>query len=140
MNFLKDSQKSDIYVFMQDLLERYYDLTDRRTALANQLRSNLIETFLEFDKCFTTIYCHTALVLLYQYQTAKDLLAAGEERILQTVRVNKGRIIRIDRSIYVHNPVVIINSKLEGSKISELLFTINTPDIVIIWSINVLIF
>lgn len=90
MNVLKDSQKEAKYVYLQDLLERNYDLVDRRTALSNQLRSNLIETFPEIDQCFAKISCHTALSILKCYQSAEELLEVGESGIRQLIRRVKG--------------------------------------------------
>ncbi|OLS21639.1 MAG: hypothetical protein HeimC2_32690 [Candidatus Heimdallarchaeota archaeon LC_2] len=92
MRVLKDSHKDDQYVFLQDLLERYYDLIERRIALSNQLRSNLIETFPELDACFGQIYSRAALSILSHVQTAGDLLKIEEAKIKKIIKKGKGRI------------------------------------------------
>ena len=57
--FLKDEK----YIFLQDLLERYFDVGDRQTAVINQSRSMLTQTFPEMEKMFRKIDCNASLAI-----------------------------------------------------------------------------
>lgn len=92
MNILKASEKDENYIFLQDLLERFYDLKDRRRALINQLRSNLEQTFPEIDRMFTKISCNSALAILSFYPTPIDLLDATIESIKLVIKRENGKI------------------------------------------------
>ena len=92
MGILKNSQKDDEYVFLQDLLERYHDIKDRQTALINQLRSNLVQTFPEMEKIFTNIQCNASLAILSKYQTPVDLLQSNKQEIKKIVQKENGKI------------------------------------------------
>lgn len=91
MNVIKESQKDETYIFLQDLLERFYDLKDRQKALTNQLRSNLEQTFPEIDRMFTNISCNSALAILANYATASDLLDATIENIKLVIKQENGK-------------------------------------------------
>lgn len=92
MGFLKDSHKDEKYIFLQDLLERYFDVTDRQTAVINQLRSTLTQTFPEMEKIFRSIDCNASLAILSQYQTPEDLIKTSDQTIQKLIRTHNGRI------------------------------------------------
>ena len=127
MNVLKDSQKDDKYIFLQDLLERLYDLTDRKTALSNQLRSTLIQVFPEIDNFFTDITCHAALAILEEWQTADTLLIVSDERIHQVIKRHKGRLsnqriteLQIDCKVASGWKTTVVHQKIILSQVAEL--------------------
>lgn len=127
MNVLKDSQKDDKYIFLQDLLERLYDLIDRKTALSNQLRSTLIQVFPEVDNFFTDITCNAALAILEQWQTADSFLDASEERIRQVIkqhngRLSKKRLVDLEMACKVASgwKTTVVHQKIIKSQVAEL--------------------
>jgi len=92
MNVLKHSSKSSEYIYLQDILERYYDLKQRRTALINQLRANLEQTFPEITKIFRKINSKSALVILDNYPSALAYTNADLNLIKEEIRLRKGKV------------------------------------------------
>jgi transposase len=92
MGILKDSKKDVKYIYLQDLLERYYDLLDRKTESSNSLRSGLSQTFPELELVFTNICCIAALTILEHFPSSQLIVGAKPAEIRQLVAQNKGRI------------------------------------------------
>jgi hypothetical protein len=92
MGILKDSKKDVKYIYLQDLLERYYDLLDRKTESSNSLRSGLSQTFPELELVFTNICCIAALTILEHFPSSQLIVGAKSTEIRQLVAQNKGRI------------------------------------------------
>jgi len=91
MGVLKGSQKDDKYVFLGDLLERNYNLTDKETQITNSLRSSLNETFPEIESVFSDIACNASLAILSHYQTPCDLQTVDFKTIRKLVLSQNGR-------------------------------------------------
>ena len=92
MNVLQGSQKESRFSDLQDLLERRHDLTERLTALISQLRSNLIETFPEFEQTFTRMDGNGTLAILSAFPTAEDFQSTDDETLRKVARQANGRI------------------------------------------------
>ena len=92
MNILKVSQKDEQFIFLHDLIERYYDVKTRQTALINQLKSNLVETFPEMDLIFNKIQCNASLAILSMYQTPAQILQDTLEHIIELIRSENGKV------------------------------------------------
>ena len=91
MNIIKHSSIESKYTYLRDILERQYDLTDRKTSLMNQLHANLVETFPEIDKIFTKLDSYASLGILTKYQSAGQFLSADNKEIKKIINQNKGR-------------------------------------------------
>ena len=92
MGVLKHSSKEFEYIYLQDILERYFDLKDRRTALINQLHANLVQTFPEIGEVFSNIGCKAATAILLHYPTPTSLEGVESADLRELVRVAGGRI------------------------------------------------
>ena len=92
MNIIKHSSVESKYTYLRDILERYFDLKNRKIALMNQLHANLVETFPEIDKVFTKIDSKACMVILSKYQSAEQILSVENKDIKAVVNRNGGRI------------------------------------------------
>jgi len=93
MQVIKGSSKGAVYVFLQDILERHFDLKDRQTALTNQIRANLVQTFPELAEIFDDITCKASLAILMKWQCPTHLLKeTNTDNIRETVRQSGGRL------------------------------------------------
>ncbi|MHA2249217.1 MAG: IS110 family RNA-guided transposase [Candidatus Kariarchaeaceae archaeon] len=92
MNILKDSQKESRFSDLQDLLERRHDLIERLTALICQLRSNLVETFPEFEQTFTRMDGNGTLAILSACPTASDFQTMDDKTLRRIAIQANGRL------------------------------------------------
>ncbi len=92
MNVLKHSSRGFKYTYLRDILERNYDLKDRKTALLNQIQACVVESFPELPKIFKKFQCNACLAILSQYQSPEQILKAEDDEIQEVVRKNNGRI------------------------------------------------
>lgn len=92
LGVLKHSSRGPEYIYLRDILERIYDLKDRKTALLNQIQACVVESFPEISKIFVKFQCNACLAILSQYQTPEQVLMAETKEILKVVRKNNGRI------------------------------------------------
>ncbi|MCE7736987.1 MAG: IS110 family transposase [Candidatus Heimdallarchaeota archaeon] len=91
LNVLKHSSTESEYTYLRDVLERYYDLKDRKTSIVNQLHANLVVTFPEMDEMFYSIASNASIAILEHYQTAEQFLSASNTKIREIVLGNKGK-------------------------------------------------
>lgn len=92
MNTIQHSSKDAKYIYLQDIHERFYDLQDRKTALTNQLHSNLVEVFPGISTIFKDITCNASLAILQNYPSPDLFIQADQKEILKVIRERKGRI------------------------------------------------
>ena len=92
MNVIKHSSKEYQYIYLQDILERYFDLVERKTGLQNQLQAGLVQTFPEITKVFNSIDCKASLAILGEYPSANIVADLEGKALKEIVRKSGGRI------------------------------------------------
>lgn len=92
LNVLKHSSRGPKYTYLRDILERYYDLKDRKTTLINQLQACVVESFPELPKIIIKFDSNSCLAILLHYQSPGQVLKAGNDEIKEVILKNKGRI------------------------------------------------
>ncbi len=92
LDVIKHSSRGSEYTYLRDILERIYDLKDRKTALLNQIQACVVESFPELPKIFANFQCNACLAILSQYQTPEQVLMAETDEIKEVVRINNGKI------------------------------------------------
>lgn len=92
MNVLKHSSKEVEYIQLQDLLERYHDLVDRKTTMINQLRANLVETFPEITKIFKYIDSISMMTILLNYGSTSAFADANLIQVKSSINQLGGKV------------------------------------------------
>ncbi|MCY3410142.1 MAG: IS110 family transposase [Candidatus Heimdallarchaeota archaeon] len=90
LNVLRHSNTTPEFTYLRDILERYFDLDVRNTAIKNQLHADLTETFPEVTRVFSTIEGKACLGILSKYQTPDQYLSASIKEIWQVIRQYNG--------------------------------------------------
>jgi transposase len=91
MQVIKHSSKDMEYVYLQDILERFHDVKESKTALINQIRANLVETFPEITKVYKKIDSISMLTILSHYSSSQSFKDVDLGRVKDQIELNGGR-------------------------------------------------